>query len=385
MTSAPPTAALTCAPCAPRCAIPAPRWRWSALLLVAVPVAYGKFGRGVEFFPNVEPDFGQVIVHGRGNIALEEKNRVIAEVEKRVLDTKGLSTVYTRVGEQPRGSSEISEDTIGVIQFEFSDWKTRPTAHEIMNDIRNATADIPGVLVEVAAPRAGPPTGKAVQVQIGALESGAGARRREEGRRHRRQASRRPRHGRRPAAARHRLEDRGQPGRGREIRREPEHGRHRDPARHQRRQGHRVSADRQRQGGRHPGALPGGQAQPRPDRRAAHADAGGLRAARQLRRARRDAARRLHQPRRRQPRHDGVGQRCAGRADRQGAGGHRRRTGQDRSRPGRDLAAQGRGRGARQGLGLPAQGVRHRDLPDLCDPAGAVQPADLGRSWCSPP
>src|SRR6185369_9956428 len=54
-----------------------------ALLLVAVPIAYGKFGRGVEFFPNVEPDFGQVIVHGRGNIALEEKNRIIAEVEKR--------------------------------------------------------------------------------------------------------------------------------------------------------------------------------------------------------------------------------------------------------------------------------------------------------------
>ena len=111
----------------------------------------------------------EVIVHGRGNIALEEKNRVIAEVEKRVLRTDGLSTVYTRVGEQPRGSQEISEDTIGVIQFEFSDWKTRPKAREIMDQIRRNTADIPGVLVEVAAPRAGPPTGKAVQVQIGAL------------------------------------------------------------------------------------------------------------------------------------------------------------------------------------------------------------------------
>ena len=94
---------------------------------------------------------------------------MIAEVEKRVLKTDGLSTVYTRVGEQPRGSQEISEDTIGVIQFEFSDWKTRPKAREIMDQIRRNTADIPGVLVEVAAPRAGPPTGKAVQVQIGAL------------------------------------------------------------------------------------------------------------------------------------------------------------------------------------------------------------------------
>src|SRR5215467_567545 len=30
----------------------------AALLLVAVVVAYGKFGRGVEFFPKVEPDYG---------------------------------------------------------------------------------------------------------------------------------------------------------------------------------------------------------------------------------------------------------------------------------------------------------------------------------------
>jgi multidrug efflux pump len=138
------------------------------LLLVAVPVAYGKFGRGVEFFPDVEPDFGQVIVHGRGNLALEEKNRLLGAVEKRVLEFGSLTTVYTRVGEQPRGSNEISEDTIGVIQFEFADWRTRPPAREIMDAIRARTADIPGILVEVTAPRAGPPTGKPVQVQLGA-------------------------------------------------------------------------------------------------------------------------------------------------------------------------------------------------------------------------
>jgi multidrug efflux pump len=87
-----------------------------------------------------------------------------------VLKTKGLKTVYTRVGEQPRGSNEITEDTIGVIQFEFADWRSRPPAHQIMDGIREATADIPGILVEVTAPRAGPPTGKPIQVQIGALD-----------------------------------------------------------------------------------------------------------------------------------------------------------------------------------------------------------------------
>src|SRR6202048_5066809 len=142
----------------------------AAVLLVVVQVAYGKFGRGVEFFPSVEPDYGQVIVHARGNLALEEKNRLVGEVERRVLKFDGLKTVYARIGEQPRGMSELTEDTIGVAQFEFSDWCNRPPAHEIMDAIRAKTADIPGILIEVTAPRAGPPTGKPIQVQISALD-----------------------------------------------------------------------------------------------------------------------------------------------------------------------------------------------------------------------
>jgi multidrug efflux pump len=143
---------------------------FAAFLLIAVQVDYGKFGNGVVFFPKVEPDYGQVLVHGRGNLSLSEKDAILKEVEKRVLTFGGLKTVYTRTGEQPRGSNEITEDTIGVIQFEFADWKMRPPAHEIMDAIRAKTADIPGVEVEVTAPRAGPPTGKPVQVQLAALD-----------------------------------------------------------------------------------------------------------------------------------------------------------------------------------------------------------------------
>jgi multidrug efflux pump len=145
----------------------------AAFLLIAVQTAYGKFGRGVEFFPKVEPDYGQVIVHARGNLSLDEKNRLLSEVERRVLAFDGLKTVYTRVGEQPRGMSEISEDTIGVIQFEFADWRSRKPAHAIMDAIRENTAEIPGILVEVTAPRAGPPTGKPIQVQLSALDPAA--------------------------------------------------------------------------------------------------------------------------------------------------------------------------------------------------------------------
>jgi multidrug efflux pump len=141
-------------------------------LLIGVQMAYGKLGNGVEFFPKVEPDYGQVIIHGRGNLSLDEKDRLVRAVEDRVLKYAGLKTVYTRAGEQPRQSNELGEDTIGVIQFEFADWRSRAPAHEIMDGIRALTADIPGILVEVTAPRAGPPTGKPIQIQLSALDPG---------------------------------------------------------------------------------------------------------------------------------------------------------------------------------------------------------------------
>jgi multidrug efflux pump len=68
---------------------------------------------------------------------------------------------------------ELSEDTIGVIQFEFADWRVRPPAHVIMDAIRDKTEDIPGILVEVTAPRAGPATGKPIQVQLAAPDPAA--------------------------------------------------------------------------------------------------------------------------------------------------------------------------------------------------------------------
>jgi multidrug efflux pump len=142
----------------------------AVFLLIAVQVAYGKFGNGVEFFPEVEPDYGQVLIHARGNISLDEKDRLIRSVEQRVMETDGLKTVYARIGEQPRTTADITEDTIGVIQFEFADWRMRKPAHEIMDQIRKRTADIPGIMVEVTAPRAGPPTGKPVQVQLSATD-----------------------------------------------------------------------------------------------------------------------------------------------------------------------------------------------------------------------
>ncbi len=139
-------------------------------LLVGVIVGYGKFGNGVEFFPDVEPDFGLVQVRARGNLSLAEKDRLVYEIEQKMLTMREVSTIYARSGERQRGSDEVTEDTVGTIQFEFIDWRLRRKAGEIMNDIREMTKDMPGVIIEVNKPRAGPPVGKPITLQLSAIE-----------------------------------------------------------------------------------------------------------------------------------------------------------------------------------------------------------------------
>lgn len=137
-------------------------------LLIGVPYLYfaGGLGKGVEFFPNIEPDVGIVLVHARGNLSLEEKDRLVRSVEARILDMPEISTVYARSGSMGQGNDQITEDVIGQIQYEFVDWQERRPASVVMDEIRERTADIPGIKVEVTAQEGGPPTGKPVQIQL---------------------------------------------------------------------------------------------------------------------------------------------------------------------------------------------------------------------------
>jgi multidrug efflux pump len=139
-------------------------------MLIAIPVTHAKFGKGVEFFPDVEPDYALVQVRARGNLSLTEKEKLVRIVETRLFAMPELSTIYTRIGEQGRGNNELSADTIGVVQFEFVDWQKRRKAGVIMADIREKMADIPGIDIAVSKPAAGPPTGKPIQIEVSALE-----------------------------------------------------------------------------------------------------------------------------------------------------------------------------------------------------------------------
>ena len=142
----------------------------AAILLVGVQVAYSQFGRGVEFFPEVEPENAVLQVHARGNLSVHQRDRLLQEVEGRVLhlhqERREFHAIYARSQVTAGERRDEPEDIIGTITLEFVDWWNRRPASEIIADIKARTADLPGLMVESQESEMGPPTGKPIQLEV---------------------------------------------------------------------------------------------------------------------------------------------------------------------------------------------------------------------------
>lgn len=142
----------------------------SLLVLIGSFMVYGAFGRGVDFFPAVEPERAQVQVQADGNLSVHEADRLVRMVENRVMGAPGIERAYSRtIGSvQERIRSNLAPDVIGTIQIDFADWRVRPTASAIIGTMRQATGELPGINVQVEEAQAGPGEARPVQVQISA-------------------------------------------------------------------------------------------------------------------------------------------------------------------------------------------------------------------------
>ncbi|MBO6520135.1 MAG: efflux RND transporter permease subunit [Rhodospirillales bacterium] len=136
----------------------------AVVLLVGVQVVYGKFGKGVEFFPEVEPELAKLQVRARGNLSVWEQYDLMKVVESRILDVHGIRDIYTRVGKNEQ--SEDAEDIIGEMTLEFEEWDQRRKASVILAEVNEKTRDIAGIFVDRRTQEAGPPVGKDVQVEL---------------------------------------------------------------------------------------------------------------------------------------------------------------------------------------------------------------------------
>ena len=141
----------------------------AVLAVTSAYALYGQFGRGVDFFPHVEPRFAQIQIQARGELSIDEADALVRQVEQRLLGHAGLETVYARTIGSPatRLLSDYAEDVIGVIQLEFVDWRLRPNAEQILDELRRDTADLPGILLQFREQEGGPVAGKPIQIELG--------------------------------------------------------------------------------------------------------------------------------------------------------------------------------------------------------------------------
>ena len=139
------------------------------MVIVVIYAAYGRFNHGVEFFPSVEPESAQVQVRARGDLSVWERDAIVREVESRLQNMPEVKALYAR--SMVTTSSQMAPDVIGVLQFQFTDWYTRRTATDILEDFRERTADIAGIELEFRKQEGGPAEGKPIELQVSSMDS----------------------------------------------------------------------------------------------------------------------------------------------------------------------------------------------------------------------
>jgi multidrug efflux pump len=127
------------------------------------------FNHGVQFFVDTDPEEASVLISARGNLSADEKRDLVMNVEKIVAGIDGIKSIYATSGGQSQtlnGQGGVPVDNIGSITIELKDYHERRKGKAVLEDIRQKTANIPGVHVEVREPQQGPPTGKDVMIDV---------------------------------------------------------------------------------------------------------------------------------------------------------------------------------------------------------------------------
>ncbi|MBK5912565.1 MFS transporter [Rhodothalassium salexigens] len=139
-------------------------WKLTAAtfaVLLGVWVLFAADNEGMKLFPEVPPEAAEVVVHARGNLSIDEKDRLVRDVEARLQGIDGVEHISTRVG------AGRAEDTIGAIRLIYYDWDQRAqSSAAIEAEVRRRIADVAGVRVQFRAQEGGPVQGKDIAIQV---------------------------------------------------------------------------------------------------------------------------------------------------------------------------------------------------------------------------
>ena len=139
---------------------------------------YGVYGKGVEFFVKTEPERAIIYVRARGNLSLAQQDNLVQSVERRIKGVDGLAAAiaFSGAGGLQIDGGEAPEDAVGQIQIELADWRDRLlrpdplTGDEVMAEIEQRIADLPGGYAELFLQKEGPQQGKDIQLRLTGLD-----------------------------------------------------------------------------------------------------------------------------------------------------------------------------------------------------------------------
>ena len=138
----------------------------SLALLFFIQIFYVKFGKGFEFFPPIEPDYAEIVIHARGNFSAIEKDKIVKEIENEIIKNKFIKNIYSRSGIVKGERRSESEDVIGSIKIELVDWNIRPKSNIIIGQLKKATRKFSGLYIEFVEKQDGPPKDKDIEIEI---------------------------------------------------------------------------------------------------------------------------------------------------------------------------------------------------------------------------
>jgi multidrug efflux pump len=137
--------------------------------LVAISTGLAMYGKGIQFFVETDAFQASLYVRARGNLSADEKRDLVMEAERRVLGTPGLHGVYSVSGSSGGGffGGGAPVDMIGRLSMELKPYAERGPSQPIWDEVMRRLGTIPGVYLELSKAQGGPPTGKAIQVEVG--------------------------------------------------------------------------------------------------------------------------------------------------------------------------------------------------------------------------
>jgi len=140
------------------------------IILILAIFAYGRFGKGTEFFPTIEPSGGYVYLKAPVGTSLDASDELVKQVEKVVSEYKDIKYVIANVGSE--GSNPFSQGGSGThinrVVMDFKDFydRSRPSSGIITELRQRITGMISGAEVQVREEEHGPPTGAAFNLEL---------------------------------------------------------------------------------------------------------------------------------------------------------------------------------------------------------------------------